>query len=317
MFMPQVSVIIPTRNRASYLGGAVRSVLAQSFDDLEIIVVDDCGDDNSERVVTSFRDPRIRYLRHDRQRGGAAARNTGIAHASGEYIAFLDDDDEWYPEKLARQMSVLGASPPEIGGVYTGYFIVDRSSGQIRGQIVPNHRGDLSQALLAENCIGSTSSMLLRRSCLDKVGGFDERLPSFQDYDLWLRLARKYQFECLRAPLLKYFVHGKKIWTNPQALTQGLELMLRKYGYAAAFRKKCGTYYLNLGVQYCESNKFEAGRKALLRAARLNPSAPKPYAYLALALFGGETFRRARQAWARLLPRGSGRDLREGMAVNA
>jgi glycosyltransferase involved in cell wall biosynthesis len=315
--MPEVTVIIPTRNRASYLGGAIKSVLAQSFEDLEIIVVDDCGDDNSETVAASFRDPRIRYLRHDRQRGGAAARNTGIANSSGEYVAFLDDDDEWYPEKLARQVSVMQASAPEIGGVYTGYFIVDRASGQIRGQIVPNNRGDLSQALLAGNCIGSTSSMLLRRACLDKVGGFDERLPSFQDYDLWLRLARSYQFECLRAPLLKYFVHGDKIWTNLQALTQGLELMLRKYGHAAPFRKKCGTYYLTLGVQYCDSNKFGAGRKALLRAARLNPLTPKPYAYLALALLGGESFRRARHAWARLAPRGSGRDLREGMAVNA
>jgi hypothetical protein len=117
--------------------------------------------------------------------------------------------------------------------------------------------------------------------------------------------------------LLKYFVHGDKIWTNPQALIQGLELMLKKYGYAAPFRKKCATYYLNLGVQYCEASRFAAGRKAFLRAARLNPRAPHPYVYLALALMGGECFRRARQARARLLPRGSRRELRERIAVNA
>ena len=315
--MPELSVIIPTRNRACYLGGAVRSVLAQSLKDVEIVVVDDCGDDDSATVVKAFRHPHIHYVRHERQRGGGAARNTGIAYSSGEYVAFLDDDDEWYPEKLARQMSVMQASPAEVGGVYTGYFIVDRSDGRIRGQIVPNDRGDLSQALLAGNCIGSTSSMLLRRACLEKIGGFDERLQSFQDYDLWLRLSRQYQFECIRAPLLKYYVHGIKIWTNPQALTQGLELMLTKYGHAAPFRKKCSTYYLALGIQYCEGNRFDAGRKALLRAARLNPRAPQPYMYLALAMLGGENFRRARQARARLLPRAQNRELREGMAVNA
>ena len=300
--MPLVSVIIPTHNRAHFLAGAINSVLDQSFKDLEIIVVDDCSTDDTGAVMESFSRGQIRYFRHDSERGGAAARNTGIHQSAGEYVAFLDDDDEWYPEKLGRQVSTLLASPAEVGGVYTGYFMVDRSDGQIRGQMVPTERGDLYETLLAGNCIGSTSSMLLRRSCFEKVGIFDERLPSFQDYDLWLRIARKYQFDCIRQPLLKYFVHGEKIWTNPQALTQGLELMLRKYGYSTSFRRKCGIYYLGLGVQYCEANRFDAGRKALLRSVRLNPLAMGPYVYLALAVLGNESFRRARQAKARLLP---------------
>lgn len=316
--MAQVSVIIPTYNRARFLGGAIRSVLAQSFKDFEIIVVDDCGSDNTKSVIESFADAGVRYIRHDRQRGGAAARNTGINASLGEYIAFLDDDDEWYPEKLGRQVSAMLASPPEVGGIYTGYFIVDRDDGQIRGQIVPTERGDIYQSLLAGNCIGGTSCMLLRRSCFDKIGFFDERLPSFQDYDLWLRTARKYQFDCIREPLLRYFVHGNKIWTNPEALTQGLDLMLRKYGDAASFRKKCGTYYLALGVQHCEANRFDAGRKALLRAARLSPLTMAPYGYLVLAMLGVENFRRARQAQGRLrLARGQRPQLGGGIAENA
>lgn len=315
--MPQVSVIIPTYNRAGFLAGAVRSVLAQSFKDVEIVVVDDCGSDDTEKVIQGFGLAGIRYLRHDQQRGGAAARNTGIVNSSGEYIAFLDDDDEWYPEKLMRQMSVMLASPSEVGGVYTGYFIVDRGNGQIRGQIVPTRRGNLYQALLAGNCIGGTSCMLLRRSCFDRIGLFDERLPSFQDYDLWLRAAPTYRFDYIREPMLKYFVHGDKIWTNSQALADGLELMLGKYGHSAAFRKKCGAYYLGLGVQHCEANRFDAGRKALMRAARLNPLAVEPYVYLLLALFGRENFRRARQAKARLLPRGDRGEIRGGIFENA
>ena len=308
--MPLVSVIIPTHNRARFLAGAVKSVLEQSYQDFEIIVVDDCSSDHTAAMMESLGRPEIRYLRHDRQLGGAAARNTGIHHSTGEYVAFLDDDDEWYPEKLGRQMSMMLASPADVGGIYTGYFIVDRSNGQMRSQMVPTERGELYESLLAGNCIGSTSSMLLRRNCFETVGVFDERLPSFQDYDLWLRIARKYHFDCIRQPLLKYFVHGDKIWTNPQALTQGLELMLKKYGYSTAFRRKCGIYYLGLGVQYCEANRFKAGRNALLRSVRLNPLAVQPYVYLALAMLGNESFRRARQAKARLLPYHQRQDVR-------
>jgi glycosyltransferase involved in cell wall biosynthesis len=299
--MAQVSVIIPTYNRAQFLAGAVQSVLTQSFKDLEIIVVDDGGSDAAEAVVKGFPDAPIRYLRHARRQGGAAARNTGIQESSGEYVAFLDDDDEWYPEKLARQMHTILASPPEVGGVYTGYFIVDRADGKIHSQMVPTERGDIHSQLLARNCIGSTSSMLLRRSCFDKVGMFDERLQSFQDYDLWIRLARRYQFEFVREPLLKYFVHGEKIWTNSEALTAGLDLMLKKYGYAPAFRRKCSGYYLSLGVQYCDNSRFHAGRRALLRAVRLSPFAMKTYYYLGLALLGAAVFRGAQRAKARLL----------------
>jgi glycosyltransferase involved in cell wall biosynthesis len=315
--MPQISVIIPTRNRAGFVAGAIKSVLAQSLRDLEIIVVDDGSSDNTAAVIESFRQPGLVYLRHDQSRGGAAARNTGILRATGEYVAFLDDDDEWYPEKLSRQMDVMLSSPPEVGAVYTGYFIVDRSNAQIRGQIVPTERGDLYEALLASNCIGGTSSVLLRRACFDEIGLFDERLPSFQDYDLWLRIARKFHFDYVREPMLRYFVHNEKIWTNPEALLQGLKLMLRKHGYSAAFRRKCSVYYLALGVEFCERDRLGAGRDALVSAARLNPLAIESYIYLGLALLGAENFRRARKAKARLLPQWQSRETQTGLTENA
>ena len=309
-----IAVVVPCFNEETQVLGVLETM--PDFVDC-VIVVDDCSSDDTTALMESFRGSGIRYFRHDRRLGGASARNTGIHQSTGEYIAFLDDDDEWYPEKLGRQMSTMLASPPDVGGVYTGYFIVDRNDGQIRGQMVPTQRGDLYEKLLAGNCIGSTSSMLLRRSCFDTIGIFDERLPSFQDYDLWLRIARKYHFDYISQPLLKYFVHGDKISTNSQALIHGLELMLRKYGHVAAFRKKCGAYYLTLGVQFCEANRFDAGRKAFLRAVRLNPLAVEPYAYLGLAMLGGENFRRARHAKARLLGRGHSRELQRGMAANA
>src|SRR4030042_5052103 len=105
--MPTVSIIIPTYNRAHLVMRAINSVLDQSFQDFEIIIVDDASRDNTEKMVSGIRDKRIFYIRHEKNRGGSAARNTGIKQARGEYIAFLDSDDEWLPEKLEKQLKVL------------------------------------------------------------------------------------------------------------------------------------------------------------------------------------------------------------------
>src|SRR5688572_16958601 len=125
--MANVSVIIPTHNRAQSVVTAIASVVRQTFQDLEIIVVDDASNDDTAEVLAQFRDKRIKVIRHQTNRGGAAARNTGIRHSTFDYIAFLDDDDEWLPEKLAKQMAALLTSPPEVGCVYTGYFVVEKS----------------------------------------------------------------------------------------------------------------------------------------------------------------------------------------------
>lgn len=292
--MPNVSVIIPTHNRAEYLKAAIASVLNQTFQDFEILIVDDGSSDTTPDVVKSFDDDRIQYVRHPKSRGGAAARNTGIAHSSGEYVAFLDDDDEWYPYKLARQMEVMRRSEPEVAAVYSGYFVVERATGKIRGRMTPKLRGDLSSELLASNPIGGTSCVLVRRDCLEKVGCFDERLPSFQDYDLWIRISRQFRFDYVEEPLLNYYVHPNKVWTNLDALTQGLEVMLKKYGSSMAFRRTSSPYYLFCGIKFCETNQIGKGRQALRRAIGLYPYATKPYFYLLLALLGSKTMARLR-----------------------
>jgi len=287
--MPQVSVIIPTFNRAELLPIAIRSVLNQTFQDLEILIVDDGSSDTTPAVVKSFDDDRIHYIRHPKPRGGAAARNTGIAHSRGEYVAFLDDDDEWYPHKLARQMELMRRSEAGVGAIYCGYFVVERATGRICGRMEPKSRGDLSSELLATNPIGGTSCMLLRRNCLEKVGGFDESLPSFQDRDLWIRLSRDFRFDYVEEPLLNYYVHPNKVWTNFEALLQGLEIMLTKYGSSVTFRKACSSRYVFCGIKLCETNQFEKGRRALCRAVAVNPFAVRPYVYLLLALLGART----------------------------
>jgi glycosyltransferase involved in cell wall biosynthesis len=293
--MPLVSVIIPTHNRAAFIPTAIASVLNQSLRDFEILVVDDASTDGTGEVRDKFHDARIRWLRHDKPRGGAAARNTGIIHSRGEYIAFLDDDDEWYPDKLARQMEVMLGSEPQVGAVYTGYVIVDRSSGQVLSRMIPRQRGDLSQKLLESNPIGGTSSVLLKNACLEKVGLFDEDLPSFQDRDLWIRISREFHFDYVQEPLLNYFVHPKKVWTNLEALTNGLEIMLKKYGSSPAFRKQCSGRFFAFGVWLCDAGRMAKGQHALLRSIALYPYRIRPYLYLLLTLLGLKVFTMARE----------------------
>src|SRR5919106_1816578 len=120
--MPKVSVIIPTYNRVESLPLAIKSVLAQTFQDFEIIVVDDASHDNTPAVIARFNDERIRYIRHDTNKKISASRNTGVLNSRGSYIAFLDDDDEWLSEKLQLEVDLLDNSPLKTGAVYTGFY---------------------------------------------------------------------------------------------------------------------------------------------------------------------------------------------------
>jgi glycosyltransferase involved in cell wall biosynthesis len=194
--MPKVSVILPTHNRAEFLHHAIESALKQTFKDLEIIVVDDNSTDNTVDVVKRFEDRRIEYIRENANKGPSAARNTGISASKGKYLAFLDDDDEWVPDKLKKQIELLDKCPQNICGVYSNRLVLDKSTNRI---ISTGPNADkLSGNLLYQLLIGSpihTSTVLLRKSCFDEVGLFDETMSYMEDRDLWIRLSLKWDFE--------------------------------------------------------------------------------------------------------------------------
>ena len=148
--MPKVSVVIPTRNRAAFLQAAIQSVLNQTFQDFEIIVVDDASADQTAQVIQSFTDPRINYIRHETNKGQGVTRNDGINQASGEYVALLDDDDEWLPEKLEKQVRLLDSSPSKVGLVYTGFCKVDGSSKRVINRVIPEKRGQVFEELCSK-----------------------------------------------------------------------------------------------------------------------------------------------------------------------
>jgi glycosyltransferase involved in cell wall biosynthesis len=290
---PRVSVVIPTCNRSNLLSGAISSVLSQTWYDFELLVVDDASEDQTSEVVASFSDPRIVYLRQEQRLGGGATRNTGINNSRGEIIAFLDDDDEWLPEKLARQMRIFLSNPSAVGVVYTGYWIIDWPSSKVVGQKTPVKRGDLSREILLGNCVGGTSSVAVRKSCFAEVGLFDQRLTSYQDYDLWIRMAKSFHFDFIQEPLVKYHLHQKKIWTNLAALKSGMDLMMEKYGDSPGFRKYQADKYLSLGVRFCRQGDVRSGRETLIKAIHLDPFQVRNYFYLFMSLLGAKGFTRA------------------------
>jgi glycosyltransferase involved in cell wall biosynthesis len=291
--MPKVSVVIPTYNRPQFVRSAITSVLNQTFQDFEIIVVDDASTDNTPEVVSGFNDTKIKYIRHEINKGGSAARNTGIRTSSAEYIAFLDDDDEWLPDKLKKQVELLNISSPNVGGVYTGFFKINKASGKIIGQSIPLGEGGFIDDLIEDNRIGTTSTHLLRRECFEKVGLFDENLPSSQDFDMWVRLSKEFHFEFIKEPLVKYSFHEKRISTDIEKKIKGIEIILERYGQLlSSNRRSHSQSYLSLGILYCYNGNTKKGRESLLKAIKLYPYEIRTYFYLALSLLGANAFKK-------------------------
>ncbi len=186
--VPLVSVIIPTYNRTDLVRQALASVKAQTYRDFEIVVVDDGGTDGTFEVLSAWRE--IRVLRHAGRRGVSAARNTGINAARGEWLAFLDSDDLWLPDKLARQMAYLEGRPDLL--CQTDETWVRRG---VRVNKPLSHRKVAGRIFLPSltRCMISPSAVILNRRLLSDHGAFDETLPAAEDYDLWLRLTWRYE----------------------------------------------------------------------------------------------------------------------------
>lgn len=200
--MPTVSVIIPTYRRSHLVGQAIESVLAQSYTDYEVIVVNDGSTDKTAEVLARFGN-KISVV-HQRNKGLSAARNAGIRIAQGRYIAFLDDDDLWLPHKLEKQIACLEAHP-KIGLVYSDMFCFNENGmlPNTWAKANPGPQVPLLWTLFVRNFI-PVPTVVIRRECLDAVGLFDETLTSCEDYDMWLRIIPKWQVHSINEPLAHY-----------------------------------------------------------------------------------------------------------------
>ena len=204
--MSGVSVVIPTRNRSALLATTLRSVLWQSEVDLEVIVVDDGSTDATPEVVAAAADSRVTLVRRPEPHGPPAARNLGASRASGEWVGFVDDDDVWGPDKLARQLAAADAA--DRGWVYVGAVSVGERLAIVSGDPPPSPEAVMAVLPRSNPVPGGGSNVVLRRDLFERVGGFDERLAQCEDWELWARLTRHGPPAAVPEPLMGYRLHA-------------------------------------------------------------------------------------------------------------
>ncbi len=312
--MPKVSVIIPTYNRANYIGEAIESVLAQTYQDYEIIVVDDGSTDNTRKVLEQF-DGHIEYI-YQENRGEAAARNTGLLVSKGEYLVLLDSDDTILPQKLERQVAFLDTHP-SVGVVYSDLYFVDEDGKQLmlhsayKGK--KGDSGNVLEALIRRGNFIPVHSAMVRRSCFDVVGQFNESLFIGTDWEMWLRLAEQYTFQYIDIPSGNYRVHaGMSLAPHSPGRLEKAAVAHREVENAPYFQKVSKEarvdFYKRYGrIQFIAGNMSE-GRKLLRKAIALNAWDVESYVLLCCSLLGRFTFKRIvrlakkLRCWIRGLP---------------
>jgi len=290
--MPEVTVVIPTYNRAELLKRAIRTVLNQTYQDFELIVVDDGSTDNTEEVVRSFNDNKVIYIKHERNKGAPAARNTGIRAARGEYVAFQDSDDEWLPEKLEKQIKAFKTASTEIGLVYTGFWRIegDKRTFFPSPNITPKE-GAIHDALLKGNFVG-TPSTLVKKECFEKAGMFDEKLPMFEDWELWIRISKCYCFKYIDEALaISYYNPGSVNEQGSLVLVQTLRLILeRHFEDIKKDRRLLARYYFGIGRLLCAREDARQGRNYIVKAILAYPLNAKYILAALLSLLGQRSY---------------------------
>lgn len=271
-----VSVVVPTYNRAPLVERAVRSVLRQTFTDLEVIVVDDGSTDDTEGVVQALAqaDSRVRHIRLEKNQGPQVARNTGILAAKGRYIALLDSDDKWLPEMLEQQLIVFQKGGPELGVVYAHVGVLE-TNGSVRTTIAPRLRGNIYKTVLTTCSLVPNSALMVKRECFDKCGLFDTRLCSWQDDDICIRLSKEYEFDFVPRPLvIMHHDADSQITKDAARLAQGLWDLLSIHGQEIS--RQCGEqvlsrHYVQSGELFLKAQKLDSARRAFLKALSIYP----------------------------------------------
>jgi glycosyltransferase involved in cell wall biosynthesis len=262
--MARVSVIIPTYNRRHLLGRAIESVLKQSHRDLRLIVVDDASTDGTPAFLQGLRDPRVEVVRHERNLGAAAARNTGIRRADSEFVAFLDSDDEWLERKLERQLEAFEAADPELGVVFTRF----QKIGWRYEPHVARWDGDIRDRILIQNCVGTASTAMLRSACFQDGLEVDTDLVASEDWDLWIRLSERWRFRYLPQTLVHYHPQPVSLTADRgRALLAYDQLFARHAQRIEALPPALrAQHWLHRGRIYYAHRRFAEGSRYLLRA---------------------------------------------------
>lgn len=290
-----ISVVIPTYNRAHLVLDAIWSVVGQSYRPLEIVVVDDGSQDETQAVIEAWvaehreKGVELQYVYQENQ-GGNVARNTGIQSSTGKYVAFLDSDDCWNSQKLALQLEVFRMEP-EVGAVYSGLRHVkvgDEHGGDSASRIYPS--GNILSQMLVRDVTAPTSTYMVRRKVFDEVGFFDVSLQARQDWDMWIRVASAYKIGCVGKPLVDFREHeGERTASNPMKEVRAYEVIIEKYAHLRAkegWRVRAaamGAYYKRMGRVYFH-HKLSLGKAFIFSMKSL---CVWPFDFDAWAAFAG------------------------------
>lgn len=272
--MPKISAVIPVYNHQDFIADCIQSVLNQTYKDFEIIVIDDGSTDSTPEIIYGFGD-KVKYVRQQ-NRGVAAALNTAIRHSAGEYIAWLSSDDAFMPTKLNEQINFLNKNP-DIDIVYTDFYYID-STGKIistaRSPYYEDKREFLCNMLISNFINGC--SIMFKRTCIDKVGYFDENMKYHADGDMWFRMLKHFKFGHIPKPLLRYRWHTSNLTHNFKETKSFFYIYYKKifelYNVSDFFEK--GTYisnaYLKIALILEKRRLYNMAFSYLVRAIKLN-----------------------------------------------
>lgn len=267
-----VSVVIPTYNRPHFLEKALHSVCAQTFSDFEVIVVDD-GTLSVAGVVASIADPRVRLVRNNGLHGAGHARNIGIREAQGAFIAFLDDDDTWRPEKLSKQYERLTRANATVGYSFTAVTV--QYDDWVDTTVVPEGEGDYKERAYRRFSGTLTSTLLIRKSVFEKVGDFDAQLPSHQEAELMIRVASAFRGVGINEPLVSMYAGSQHehIGRNLTRRIEGRELLLQKHADLFESKPSLLSFHLFvLGVWYRDLGHYRKAQSIFWKAFHLSPA---------------------------------------------
>lgn len=259
--MIEISVVIPAYNCEATIQHTLQSVFQQTFQDFEIIVVDDCSKDATVEVVQKIADSRVKIHRHSENQGASAARNTAIKSASGKYLAFLDSDDEWQADKLTRQVETIRNSVDDLVANVCGYYILDEFD--IRRTEIPPHPESWYRHLLMGCGLATGSTLLVSRDAFEQVGYFDTSLPRYEDWDWMLRFTKQFPLTITNAALATIF---RPTRPAAQVVETSMRYFLEKHreefdGSGYYGKRAIGKRYLEVSLHYFLEGKKAEGRK--------------------------------------------------------
>jgi glycosyltransferase involved in cell wall biosynthesis len=294
---PLVSAVIPTYNRAEYVGGAVESVLDQTYDRVEVVVVNDGSTDRTPKVLADYAaDDRVSVLHNDRNRGIPYAMNRGVDAARGEFIGVFGDDDRWRPRKIERQVEVMAERDEEYCGVYTAGVITD-GAGTVLEHVRTGASGDVYPDVLVRMSILPHSGQLVRAECLRAVGGFDTDFSVACDWDLTVRLAKRWKFAYVPETLVERIHHEGNVTGDPAYDVRARRAMAEKHrdaleaadpetrhAFEAARRRELGLFALHEGDRSAALGHFVTALRLQPGLDHLGLALASPFGARGLAL---------------------------------